>query len=156
MSVIFLESLNLNLKFGKIRETASGNKLIDILNTEIYQSTWVEVIRIKENGIIVYNENFYRILKQIDEKIINYLSDSLNFTIQEITSMYSSLYNKYLLFPIGTNTVLFDESKNYYFSKDVLKKINVGDYVRLIINFKKIQFKDHEFKIIFETIQIES
>jgi len=92
----------------------------------------------------------------MDEIIINQLIDALDFTREEVISMYHQLNLDILRIPINTCTIMFDSIGQIYGKeeiKDILKK---GKYIRVIFNLKKISCNPKgEITLQIETLQIE-
>jgi hypothetical protein len=149
-----------NLIFKPLRKTATGSRIIDIENQEIYQTCWLKILYDVEYNICVEADKIKEILEQIDTKIVDYSSEKLDFSKTEILRMYRPLLksssNSYCFsVPISTNTVLFDSTKKFYNKAEMKDILKSGQNIRFIFKFKKIYFKDHELTLPLELLQIE-
>lgn len=147
-----------DLIFKKIRSTDSGSRIIDIADKTFYQTKWLCISRDIEYSICLdLDPDTEKTFNEIDEKVIEHLSKVLDFSEQEIRDMYRPLV-KYSNFRISilSGTVLFDQDKKFYYKADIKNVLKSGHWVRLIFNFKKIQFSNHEITFSLELIQIES
>ena len=148
------------LEFKNIRKTDTGSRIIDIDNVDSWQTPWMKIVFEVEYNICVNAEKIQEILEAIDKQVIKHASECLDFSEDEIQEMYKPLlrtYNDmtYLSAPITSNTVLFDRERNFYSKSEIKKILKVNQYVRFIIRFKKIYFKDHILSIQFELQQVE-
>jgi hypothetical protein len=144
-----------DIKFKKMRKTTTNTKIIDI-DTNLFQTCWLQVIDDVDNIICVNNEKIKDILKIIDTKIIEYTSQIFDFSVEEISNMYRPLLKSsdYFVIPMNSKTVMYCNESSYTKSeiKDVLNK---EDNVRFIMSFKKICLKDYEIIVYLELQQIE-
>lgn len=157
-----LKDINLqDLKFAPVRKTPTGIRIIDINHNVSYQTCWSRLVNDIEYSLCIDPGSNSSTLQEIDNFVISHASSALDLTEQETTSMYRPLvriyeYSSYFNIPIHTNTALFDKDKNYYTKKNEIKSLlKKGDTVRAIISFRRIQFKDGQITIPFETIQLE-
>jgi len=152
-----------DLTFKKVRETNTGSRIIDVINQEYIQTPWLQIRYEVDHSICVNADKIKDVLSVIDTKIITHSSNILDFSIDEISSMYKCLLRQtgYFSIPISSNTILFDSSKDsnlerkYYDKSEIKNILKIGNYVRFIIKFKKIYFKDHNITFPIELIQIE-
>jgi len=145
-----------NLKFKPIRKTDAGSRIIDVENQEMYQTCWLKVMYDIEYSICVSTENILSILESIDNKIIEQSIKSFDFTEKDIRDMYKPLKKNYLSLPLSTNVILFDKDKNFYEKSEIKDLLKAGSFIRCIIKFKKIYYKDHEITFPLELVQIET
>ena len=144
-----------DIKFSKVRKTASKTCIIDIKEV-LYQTGWLEIISDPENNICLDATSIKEILEKIDSKIIDYSASAFDFSIEEMKSMYRPIFksSNYLVLPVNSKTVLFDGNETY--DKDNLKSmLTTGGMARFIISFKKLSFKDYELCVSIELRQIE-
>jgi hypothetical protein len=156
-----IENFSANdLIFKGIRKTASGTRLVNIDYEYLLQTPWLRILYDVEYSVCVEAEKIKEILSSIDDKILNYMTEQLNITIEELTEMYRPLLKiskniNCFTIPISSNSVLFDSSKNYYNKAEMKNILKPNDNIRLLIKFKKISFGDHDLKILLELIQLE-
>lgn len=128
----------MNLICGNIRTTKTGTKFVDILNEELFQTSYLEIIYIEDNKIVTLCDN---ILLELEEQIKKIIQTESNILCDEF---FEIKYND--------KTILW-ENGEYYTSNEINDRIKVGDKVRYIIKFKKIDIKN--LKIYHEILQIE-
>lgn len=149
------------LKFKPVRKTTTGSRIIDVdCEGLILQTGWLPIIYDIEYNICVNSDKIKEILEKIDKRIVEYSCEILDFTKEEIIKMYRPLLKQtgnFNCFSISilTNTLLFDRDKNVYDKSEIKNVLKKGQYVRLLFNFKKIYFKDHELTFPLELQQIE-
>ncbi len=149
-----------DLIFKPVRKTTTGSRIIDVDGNILFQTGWLKILYDAEYSICVEADKIKEVLEKIDEKVINHSSITLDFSKQEILKMYRPLLkqsgeSKCFSISILTNSILFDKDKNFYNKSEIKNIIKPGQSVRLIFNFKKIYFKDHELTFPLELQQIE-
>jgi hypothetical protein len=139
------------------RKTSSGHIIIDFSNDESYQTCWLELVNDVDNNICVNAEKIKDILFKIDDKIKEISKKYLEMTDEEMKSIYIPIIKsgKYLILNIGSNTVLFEGDVSCDNKNDIKNKLKKGNYVRFILNFKKVNFKYNEIKCLINVVQIE-
>jgi hypothetical protein len=156
-----IEELNIDeLEFKKMRETNTGSRIIDIDNTDLYQTPWMKIIYEVEYNICIDAAKIQDVLEQIDNRVIQYSAICLEFTEDETREMYRPLLRKsnnqvYFSIPITVGTVLFDRDKTFYNKTEIKDILKVNQHVRFILRFKKLYFKDHNLTFQIELVQIE-
>jgi len=152
-----LGDLNIDIiKFKNTRKTNTGSRIIDVDCDELFQTPWLKIVYDVDYTICVNAEKIKDTLKSIDEKIIKFSSTALNFSEEEIKEMYRPLLkNENFSISILSTTILFDRYRNFYDKSEIKNILKVGHYVRFIIKFKKIYFKDHIVTFPLELVQIE-
>ena len=141
-----LKDLNIDdLEFKKMRETDTGSRIIDIDNIELYQTPWMKIIYEVEYNICVNAVKIQDILDKIDDKVVKYSSECLEFSQKEIENMYRPLLRQsgdlvYFSIPITTNTILFDKNRTFYDKSEIKNILKVNQYVRFIIRIQKTLF----------------
>lgn len=147
-----------DLIFKSLRKTSTGSRIIDIECKKMYQTNWMRILYDVEYRICVDAEKNKNILEEIDEIVIDYSSNVLKFSRQEILQMYRPLLNKFsnsFNMSLSTHTIMFDKDKNTYNKTEIKNILKQGQIVRFIFSFKKIYFKDHELTLPLELQQIE-
>ena len=150
-------SIDNDIKYKKYRKTQSGSHIIDF-EENIFQTCWLEIHNDIENNMCLNASKITNLINSIDENIIKHCVKTLGLTEDRIRQIYIPIlkYKKHLIFNIGTNTVMFDSEKVVYDSPFIIKKnLKKGDYIRTIMCFKKICFKEYEIKCIIDLLQIE-
>lgn len=158
----FLKNVDVenDLKFKKVRTTSVGAKIIDI-DMPIIQTCWTKILYDVDYSICT---NVPELLKEtlikMDTKIIDHCAEIFNMCHENITEMYRPLLRPtendyYFKVPISNSSVLWKTSDTWYNKSEMKEILKVGHYVRFIIKFKKLYFKDYNLTVQFELIQAE-
>jgi len=152
----FFRDNNYILKFEKVRLTKTGSRIIDIKNQDLHQTPWLKLTYEVDYNVCVNAGPIKEALNQLDQQIINHTAMILDFTPEEMQEMYRPLLRNCNFYcPIGSATILFDRERNFWDKSQIPSILKVGNWVRFIIKFNKITFKDHQLTVQFEVIQIE-
>ena len=150
-------NVDTDITLSKPRKTGTNNIIID-LNSEMYQTCWLQLINDVENNICVDATNIKDALSKMDQKIFSHALENLEYSEDELKTMYNSMFklSQYFVLPINTTTVLFCNNGDTFDSSfDIKNNLKKNDYIRCIISFKKLIFKDYELKLSMITHQIE-
>src|SRR5579871_1895729 len=91
-SVKLLKDFNQkDLIFKPVRKTATGSRIIDVDGDLLFQTCWLKILYDVEYSICVDSEKIKDTLEQIDQKVIEHASNSLDFSKDEIIQMYRPL-----------------------------------------------------------------
>ena len=130
-------------QFKKLRKTNTGSIIIDVENQELFQTPWMQIVYEPEYSICTNADKLREVLETIDNRIIEYSSTTLGFSDSETRQMYRPLLrNDNFSTSVSSTSILFDSDKNFYNKPDMNKVLKKGQYVRYILKFKKIYFKD--------------
>jgi hypothetical protein len=133
----------MEIKCGCVRTTKTGTKLLDILNDELFQTPYLEIIHLENNRIVTISDN---IMVGMDKQIKTIVEKETGGENNGV------LCDEFFEIKYGDKTIMWEDGE-YVGSGEINKKLMVGDKVRYIIKFKKIDIKN--LKVCLEILQIE-
>ena len=157
----FLKDFNQNdLNFKPVRTTTSGSSIIDVDGNILFQTGWLKILYDVDYTICVDSEKIKEILNRIDEIVIDHSSKSLKISKEQILNMYRPLLEQYIntytfRIPILSDTILFDNNRNFYDKSEIKNILKQGQNIRFIFGFKKIYLKNNKLTFPLDLKQIE-
>ncbi len=153
-----------DIKFKKVRTTGVGAKIIDI-ESKLLQTCWTKIMYGVDYSICTDTpELFEKFLMKFDSIIVNHCAEVFDMCPETITKMYRPLLRPtrdghYFRMPIANSSVLWKNSqggsRERYNKSEMKDVLEIGHYIRFIIKFKKLYFKDNNLTVQLELIQAE-